>query len=1018
MGELASTIVRVTAQPRLVSTGAAESVYLAGGGNRAPYRFGGVNYRAGLAQLPRFRAELDWQEDGWTGGVIPSSGVLDFAPSLATDYSTLSTAYFWNDAPITVEVGDEGQDGSVPATWATVLNGTIAGISAADGLIQFTIADLSKKLDKPLVTATFAGTGGIEGIADIAGRPKRRTWGQVFNVEARILDKVNSIWEFGDPAFQAASVQAVKDMGRAASPAPTVVAWQGSAAATFTALQGATAVQGSGVVAPSIQCLKWWTTPVGPLTVDFTGEATGSAPQLAASILTAFGQAFDTASRDAAHTARPDVAGMHIGDDRQTISQTLDQLLLGVSTAWVLDAGGAVYFRPITFSSPVETLTSLAVSRSKVFAPQRKRRVGFQRNHRQHSDGEIAASLVAGDVSGLGDLATQNNVYFNGPYLKEALGGVDATLANFKTSQGTAADFTGRGALATRNTADWDLGHIIGARRPESGATGGENWIINPNFNAPVRIADGGTWNIHASVTISGGQASVTNVNSAHVQPNYVDLGYGGPGRAPCSPGEKIYGSAVVRTNGSINNAWRLYVYFYDAGGAFIGSITQLLPVGALDTWVLKSGSVTAPANAAFFEAWFDTYFIDAQTLLLRNPRIAKTEINSTFGADVNSNIKDSANSNAVVAREALLTALGTAADFTGRGALATRNSVDRTETTLLTGFGPMAGLDRARLMAGSGGIADETNSYWVTNALAITSQGTAADFTGRGALATKNAVDLATADVLNKSLANVDSAANTKLGGVETNADVTSAITGPVNTDIQFNSDGTIVSGQLPKDLLFRLFKNGVEVTTGITWSLTILSGTITCTISGTGVGTLNITAFSATAVVRVKATVGSLVRVYDTKITKVVAAATGGGTGGGTQVSDSTITGTSATTYPTTPNGGPMVVKTGSTAKIDFTAPLAYERNTTALGSTTLYGKWQWRAIGGTWADVATEITAASASSTDGEGMTTPGDIAVTQSKTTGLAASTDYEVQLLLRGSNTVQTVITGTATATGG
>lgn len=49
---------------------------------------------------------------------------------------------------------------------------------------------------------------------------------------------------------------------------------------------------------------------------------------------------------------------------------------------------------------------------------------------------------------------------------------------------------------------------------------------------------------------------------------------------------------------------------------------------------------------------------------------------------------------------------------------------------------------------------------------------------TGLGSLATKSSVDLSTGDVTNKSLANVDSTANTKLGTIQSGADVTSSHT------------------------------------------------------------------------------------------------------------------------------------------------------------------------------------------------------------------------------------------------
>lgn len=55
-----------------------------------------------------------------------------------------------------------------------------------------------------------------------------------------------------------------------------------------------------------------------------------------------------------------------------------------------------------------------------------------------------------------------------------------------------------------------------------------------------------------------------------------------------------------------------------------------------------------------------------------------------------------------------------------------------------------------------------------------VTADNTAAAITGQGALATKSSVDLTTSEVTNKSLANLDSTANSKLSGIEAGADVT----------------------------------------------------------------------------------------------------------------------------------------------------------------------------------------------------------------------------------------------------
>lgn len=398
MGAFRPTIVRATIQPRLLSDGSLATVLVAGGGYRCPYRFGGVDYRSGLMAIPRFTVEVDWNETGWTGGVLPQTGALVWCPSLYSDYVAFSNQVLWADAAVTIEIGEELDGGVEPSTWTTVLVGNVAGASAEAGQITLTIADMSDKLGVPLVKATFAGTGGIEGPTEARGRVKRRNFGKCWNVEGRILDKANAIWEFGDPAFQSTSFDTVRDIGRNASPAPTVVAWAGSVAATFAALQAATVVQGSAAVAPSIQCVKWWTTPVGPLTADITGETSGPAATLAQYILANTGAiaSISNAERDACNTARPGNCGVHIDDDRKTIAQVLDDLFLGVSTIWVADNSGAVKLRPITFSSPVETIASDSVVRSKVFAPHKNRKVGYKRNNRQHTDAELSAVLTGG----------------------------------------------------------------------------------------------------------------------------------------------------------------------------------------------------------------------------------------------------------------------------------------------------------------------------------------------------------------------------------------------------------------------------------------------------------------------------------------------------------------------------------------------------------------------------------------------------------------------------------------------
>ncbi len=95
---------------------------------------------------------------------------------------------------------------------------------------------------------------------------------------------------------------------------------------------------------------------------------------------------------------QPGTAGIHAGDDGETVGQLLDRLLTPLSIAWVVTPSGSFEFRRWTFTGPVETLAADTITRETVFDPLKKRIVGYRRNYRIHTDGEISAAVLAGDV--------------------------------------------------------------------------------------------------------------------------------------------------------------------------------------------------------------------------------------------------------------------------------------------------------------------------------------------------------------------------------------------------------------------------------------------------------------------------------------------------------------------------------------------------------------------------------------------------------------------------------------------
>lgn len=414
-----SRVVLVQASPSDATTGATVAVRLAGGGVYAYTQLGFTDWRAGVKAPPRFTAEIGFDAGGWNGAAIPQSSAITFASGDQALTGVL-TRYYWNDAPITITIGDDEK----PDAYVVAFVGKVARASTDLMTITLTLADLSVDLNKPLLTDTFAGTGGLEGVVDITGRVKRRSWGRVFNVEGQILDKANNVYEFGDPTKPLQQFVRIKDKGREGP--MTVVAWAGSAAATLAALIASTPPAGGGSVAPSIACAKWWTVASGPLTADLLGEVGSGYVETVAAMFERIAQAKTsiTVSNVAAMvTARSAPAGIHCAEAGETIANVLDRLALGASLLWVMDPTGFVTLREWTFTSNGTVVTGIGtIARRETYAPIKTRKLGYQANNRIHTDAEISAAINSTDVNYADGTPIED--------LKPAQANADVTSAN------------------------------------------------------------------------------------------------------------------------------------------------------------------------------------------------------------------------------------------------------------------------------------------------------------------------------------------------------------------------------------------------------------------------------------------------------------------------------------------------------------------------------------------------------------------------------------------------------------
>jgi hypothetical protein len=622
-----ATVILIEAAPWSSADGTVQAVHLAGGGSAGrPYTgYRGFNdWKSGVADRPLFTTAIGFDASGWTGGAVPQTASMRFFPALPAT-SDLLAGLQWIDAPVTIYSGDDKN--GPPAAWTVELTGTIAAANTTDGVLALTIADLSTALDVKVLTARMAGSGGIEGPAEAEGRIKRRTFGQVSNVEGFLLDKANSIYEFGDPSFPIESFDAVRDKARAGI-AGAVIAWQGSIAATLAALQAAVVPAGGYRAAPSIACVKWWTQPAGPLTADLKGENTGGYTNvvgtLAARIAGIGGVALAAGTAANANALRPYIVGLHIDEEGETTANVLDRLLLPLSLDWVINPDGTVSIVEFQMTASVETLIAEAVERVETFRPIKSRRVGYLKNHRVQNDGEISPAATSSDSA----------VYADGTPIDDLR---PAEPNANVTGTHTAAAITGQAATATSS----DFGVITGGTKPADNATVGAVAGVN------LLDAPGGAVLLLAAIkTILGNAAGIAG-QGALATLNAADFA------------SQVTGSAKPDANATVGAI---------AGTNLLDSIAgSVLLLAAIKTILGTAAGISGQGSLAT---------LNSADFASQVGGSAKPDANATVGAIAGVNMLD-ALAGAVLTLAMIKTALGTAAAIAGQGALATKNVAD-----------------------------------------------------------------------------------------------------------------------------------------------------------------------------------------------------------------------------------------------------------------------------------------------------------------------------------------------------
>lgn len=276
--------------------------------------------------------------------------------------------------------------------FGTVFSGVVKSATITQSALRLSLSDGLSRLEVPIQANRYAGSGGLEGGADLKGKNKPLCYGAVFNVTPVLVDPLNLVWQVHDGAIQ--DVPAVRDR-----------------AVALTKVSG-TPAAGEYSVNAAAGTFQLGASPDGEVTCDVEGDApvAGYSDQLATialRILAAklYTSEIDTTAFSNVGTMIAAPVGVWVGTDDRTAADVLDELLFGAGCYGGFSRAGV--FTAGLIAAPNAGATVLELDETSITTIDReplpaalepavwRAAVAWRRNHSVQSD--IAALAADAD---------------------------------------------------------------------------------------------------------------------------------------------------------------------------------------------------------------------------------------------------------------------------------------------------------------------------------------------------------------------------------------------------------------------------------------------------------------------------------------------------------------------------------------------------------------------------------------------------------------------------------------------
>ena len=559
----------------------------------------------------------------FTAAVEPGDATFAINMERIKDVYAGADAYVWAGAPVTIYAEEPGA--SWP--WTTRFVGKVARFSVRSRVVTLTATVDIEPFTKDVLTATYAGTGGAEGGADIKGRVKPLAIGWPMNVEPVLIDATNSVYQFSGYG----PIQAVTTLFERGSAFSAAVGDY----ATYAALVAATIAPGKWGTCLAEGMIRLGAPAYGVITGDIKGHKVGaSSPRLTGAIINALATIagvssgnIETSTLTTMDAATPYSVNLFL-DGQITFLDLARRMALPCSFQAGVSLAGKFFVSGVGFGGS-EVLTLDAQGRAQppvthsdelqVSPPFYRTILGANRAWRVHTPDEIAYAvtpIVRGDYSGTttyrdGDIVTSEDgstwIYVNAT---PSAGNAPPTWPT--TSNAYWSNMTGPGAAV------FGTGNRVRFSQFEKDLAGWTR-IYNPNSLAAPTYSTGLT-SAHYFATMSfsftaSGQVISFGQDTSDAQYSAV-----------VTEGEWLAVQVGVNFTGPVATVGsHATIWFRNAAGSTISS-TDLTNTGTAMGGIatLHRGIVAAPANAAsaYLEVYATSNGSGAASITITRPSI------------------------------------------------------------------------------------------------------------------------------------------------------------------------------------------------------------------------------------------------------------------------------------------------------------------------------------------------------------------------------------------------------------